>query len=113
MYYSRSEDGEIRTLEYVFHDREGDRIHGTIRNFFIAKFKDSMKEGEVYAIGNFVVAYDGKKYKTTPNKFKILFMPKTQITEHDDPEFLNDLYKFRSFESVLTANILDETEMFG
>ncbi|CAH9092937.1 unnamed protein product [Cuscuta europaea] len=97
MYYSRSEEGEIRSLECVFHSKEGDRIHGTIRSFLIAQYKDAMKEGEVYAIDNFVVAIDGKKYKTTTNKYKIIFLPKSHIRVHDEPGFLNEVYQFKSF----------------
>ncbi|CAH9077798.1 unnamed protein product [Cuscuta epithymum] len=59
-----------------------------------------------------MVATDGKDYKTTTNKYKIIFFKKTKVFEFEDATFPNEVYKFRQFETILSTKILNEKEMF-
>ncbi|CAH9142596.1 unnamed protein product [Cuscuta epithymum] len=112
MYENVSDEGAVRGLECVFHDRELQRIHATIKSFHTPQFKDVLKEGLLYKIRHFMVATDGKDYKTTTNKYKIIFFKKTKVFEFEDATFPNEVYKFRQFETILSTKILNEKEMF-
>ncbi|KAH6778882.1 hypothetical protein C2S52_010119 [Perilla frutescens var. hirtella] len=59
------ENSNAFSLECIFHDREGQRIHMTIPKTNIEKFKDRLIEGNVYAIIDFVIGLNVMKYKTT------------------------------------------------
>ncbi|KAH6831549.1 hypothetical protein C2S53_015075 [Perilla frutescens var. hirtella] len=70
---------ETKTYECVFHDSEGDRIHGTIQNTLIPTFKPLLEEGCLYGIKNFIVTQNANKYKTTENKYRIIFLKRTWV----------------------------------
>ncbi|CAH9077545.1 unnamed protein product [Cuscuta europaea] len=112
VYDNISDTGDIRGLECVFHDNEGARIHATIRIAQMAKYRQILKERCLYVVRHFIVANDGKKCKTTDNKFKMIFYEKTEVINYDDDAFPNHVYKFKRFESLLNVRIINETELF-
>ncbi|KAL2456263.1 Nucleic acid-binding [Abeliophyllum distichum] len=72
------------SLEFVCHNKEGERIHASIKQSLINTFKPLLKEGAVYLIRHFIVGVNNLKYKTTGHKYKINFMTKTHIYESGD-----------------------------
>ncbi|CAH9087315.1 unnamed protein product [Cuscuta epithymum] len=100
------------TLECIFHDSEGDRIHATIRKERIAAFKDKLKEGDLYSVRNFVVAPNTMKYKTTTNRFKIMFNFKTTVVNFPDDDFPKAMYAFRPFYEMGIPDQVDLRQLF-
>ncbi|CAH9133645.1 unnamed protein product, partial [Cuscuta epithymum] len=78
----------------------------------MAKYRQLLKERSLYAVRRFIVAIDGKKCRTTDNKFKMIFYEKTEVIYYEDDAFPNHVYKFKGFESLLNARIIDESELF-
>ncbi|KZV17224.1 Replication protein A 70 kDa DNA-binding subunit [Dorcoceras hygrometricum] len=114
------------TLECVLHDKEGDRIHASIKKPVLdsgdhihASIKkpvlDSvrpiLKEGHLFAIKNIIVAENRMKYKTTASKYKINFITKTHVCEIFDDSFPSMMFDFKSFTNVKNAEI-EETMLF-
>ncbi|CAH9078657.1 unnamed protein product, partial [Cuscuta europaea] len=110
VYENISDTGDVRGLECVFHDKEGARIHATIRLSQLAKYRQLLTERCLYDVHHFIVAIDEKKCRTTDNKFKMIFYEKTEVIYYEDDAFPNHVYKFKRFESLLNARIIDESE---
>ncbi|KAH6800716.1 hypothetical protein C2S52_001180 [Perilla frutescens var. hirtella] len=70
---------ETKTYECVFHDSKGDHIHGTIQNTLIPTFKPLLEEGFLCGIKKFIVTQNSNKYKTTENKYRIIFLQRTRV----------------------------------
>ncbi|CAH9096547.1 unnamed protein product, partial [Cuscuta europaea] len=92
------------TLECIFHDSEGDRVHATIRRERVMHFKESLKEGQLYSVRNFIVAPNDMKYKTTTLAYKILFNHKTMAVDIIDGNFPTFLFNFKPFVKLAYAN---------
>ncbi|KAM7519838.1 hypothetical protein LguiB_018800 [Lonicera macranthoides] len=100
------------TIEMVFVDSQGGRIHATIKKSLLQSFKTLIREGQLYVIRNFVVGYNNLKYKTTSHKYKLNFMPRTNVVNVVDESFPSHNYTFRSFVDISSASDLDENELF-
>ncbi|KZV23276.1 hypothetical protein F511_02177 [Dorcoceras hygrometricum] len=100
------------TLECVLHDKEGDRIHASVKKPVLDRVKPILKEGHLFAIKNIIVAENRMKYKTTASKYKINFITKTHVCEIFDDSFPSMMFDFKSFTNVKNAEI-DETMLFG
>ncbi|XP_073049428.1 uncharacterized protein [Primulina eburnea] len=103
------------SLECVFHDREGDRIHGSIKkDEVMQRLKPILREGHIFAIKNMVVAKNGMTFKTIKNKYKIIFIANTHVCEIFEDTFPNLMYEFKSFPALSTASdVVDDTTLFG
>ena len=53
------------------------------------------------------------KYKTTSHKYKLNFMPRTNVVNVVDESFPAHNYTFRSFADISRASDIDENELFG
>ncbi|XP_057789627.1 uncharacterized protein LOC131006496 [Salvia miltiorrhiza] len=91
---------EIGTLECVFHDKEGSRIHATIQNLQIENFKNLLHEGNVYAVMKYIVGNNNMRTKTTTNRLKILIYKDTRIAELVDDGFPTHVLNLKSFEEI-------------
>ncbi|KAK2433546.1 replication factor A protein [Trifolium repens] len=67
------------SMEMVFMDKNGDRIHGTVRRTLIYKFENEIKEGGVYTLSNFGIAANVGEYRTTRHQFKLNFQYATKV----------------------------------
>ncbi|KZV25510.1 replication protein A 70 kDa DNA-binding subunit B-like [Dorcoceras hygrometricum] len=99
------------TLECVFHDKEGDRIHASVKKPVLDKVRHILKDGHLFAIKNIIVAENRMKYKTTTSKYKINFITKTHVCEIFDDSFPSIMFDFKSFNDVKNAEI-EETMLF-
>ncbi|CAH9123139.1 unnamed protein product [Cuscuta epithymum] len=101
----------INTMECVFHDQEGNRVHATIRRERLGAFKERIKEGNVYILRNFVVTPNSMKYRTTNCAFNIIFNHRTTLVDNN-VEFPRMMFNFKPFLDLQYANQVDLTEMF-
>ncbi|XP_027941121.1 uncharacterized protein LOC114194915 [Vigna unguiculata] len=67
-------------MEFVIQDKEGSKIHASIRRTLIYKFQNEISEGHVYAIQNFSVAPNSGIYRTTHHPYKINFQFGTKVS---------------------------------
>ncbi|XP_073158107.1 replication protein A 70 kDa DNA-binding subunit B-like [Henckelia pumila] len=100
------------TLECIFHDKEGSRIHATIKDGILEKVKPILKEGHLYAVKNVIVAENMLKYKTTKNEYKINFFSKTNICEIFDDDFPSIMFQFKSFKDLKNEYVIDQTKFY-
>ncbi|KAH6802590.1 hypothetical protein C2S51_034036 [Perilla frutescens var. frutescens] len=100
------------SMECVFHDREGTRIHVTIPKANVEKFKHRLIEGNVYVLIDFVIGINVMKYKTTASLYKIIIFNQSRLFEvfHDD--FPNLLYEMKPFVDVANMEQLGDAHMF-
>ncbi|VFQ67582.1 unnamed protein product [Cuscuta campestris] len=71
-----------KTMNVVFHEKEGCRIHAQIKECHIDMYKDYIKEGEVYVLMNVLVVKNYLPYKTTKHPYMLQFMTKTPCKKH-------------------------------
>ncbi|XP_027905618.1 ATP-dependent DNA helicase PIF1-like [Vigna unguiculata] len=68
------------SMELVIQDKEGSKIHASIRRTLIYIFQTEISEGHVYAIQNFSVAPNSGIYRTTHHPYKINFQFGTKVS---------------------------------
>ncbi|KAH6767579.1 hypothetical protein C2S52_018562 [Perilla frutescens var. hirtella] len=101
------------SMECIFHDREGVRIHVTIPKASVDKFKQRLIEGNVYALIDFVVGINVMKYKTTGRLDKIIVFKKTRIFQVFHAEFMQQPYEIKTFNDIANMQNIRDAAMFG
>ncbi|XP_048613407.1 uncharacterized protein LOC111209579 [Brassica napus] len=93
------------TIEMVFVDKEGTRIHASVGEQLIKKFDDKLCEGDAIVVQLFKV-YDAiDEYRTTPHPYKIGFFQTTFVGKADDfPSAVPKKY-FADFSDILGGNL--------
>ncbi|KAL0815899.1 hypothetical protein Bca101_072343 [Brassica carinata] len=93
------------TIEMVFVDKEGTRIHASVGEQLIKKFDDKLCEGDAIVVQLFKV-YDAiDEYRTTPHPYKIGFFQTTFVGKADDfPSAVPKNY-FADFSDILGGNL--------
>ncbi|KAH6793922.1 hypothetical protein C2S52_004399 [Perilla frutescens var. hirtella] len=102
----------ISSLECVFHDLEGNRIHAHIKQPFIKKNQAMLSEGSIYALKDFMLADNNLKFKTSAAEFKIRFITKTKVCEVFDDDFPNFMFSFKPFNQLIGVETIDEGHLF-
>ncbi|KAL8533720.1 hypothetical protein ACS0TY_009930 [Phlomoides rotata] len=96
-------------VECILHDREGYQIHGTIKKDLSESFRPLFQEGKLYAIKYFVVTNNSMCYKTTSNKYKIVFRSISNIVEITKCGFPIIMYDFKKFSEISNVDNIDLT----
>ncbi|XP_048624132.1 uncharacterized protein LOC111200920 [Brassica napus] len=93
------------TIEMVFVDKEGTRIHASVGEQLIKKFDDKLREGDAIVVQLFKV-YDAiGEYRTTPHPYKIGFFQTIFVGKADDfPSAVPKNY-FADFSDILGGNL--------
>ncbi|CAH8252309.1 unnamed protein product [Arabidopsis lyrata] len=93
-------------IEMVLIDEKGTRMHATVEDKLMNKFKSDLKEDQSILVDTFQLVNNGFEYKTSPHSFKISFFRTTSVTICDD--FPNDVPEkyFVDFLKIL-AGVLD------
>ncbi|KAL6524104.1 hypothetical protein OROMI_031199 [Orobanche minor] len=91
---------EIASFEFIFEDKEGDRVHASARGHAINFLKAKPVEGHLYALKDFVVLENRSKFKTTAHPYKINFLRKTKMEEIFDEKFPEIIYNLKSFNQL-------------
>ncbi|CAH9086632.1 unnamed protein product [Cuscuta epithymum] len=55
VYREPAHDGFPPSLEVIFHNAEGSKIHAHVPDQFVAKFHALFREGHIFAVKNFMV----------------------------------------------------------
>ncbi|CAH9093254.1 unnamed protein product [Cuscuta epithymum] len=97
------------SLQCIFHDAEGTKIHAHIAKSEVAKFEHLFREGNVYAIRKVLVLDNYMKFKTTRNAFKLLFVNRTDAFEISNINFPMRMFDFTSIAALKDAEVIDET----
>ncbi|KAL6583461.1 hypothetical protein OROMI_005539 [Orobanche minor] len=91
---------EVASFEFIFQDKEGDRVHASARGHAMNLFKVKPVEGHLYAFKDFVVLENRSKFKTTAHPYKINFLRKTKMEEIFDEKFPETIYNLKSFNQL-------------
>ncbi|KAH6783433.1 hypothetical protein C2S52_008392 [Perilla frutescens var. hirtella] len=91
---------------------KGDRIHRTIQNTLILTFKPLLEEGCLYGIKKFIVTQNDNKYKTTENKYRIIFLQRTRVCKLFHDAFPRRVYTFKSFEVIKSMENIYDARLF-
>ncbi|XP_056860042.1 uncharacterized protein LOC108821854 [Raphanus sativus] len=67
------------TIEIVFVDARGDKIHGTVKKEEVGQFRDLLKQGQTKVLINFTVTNTGGSYRSTKHLYKVVFLPTTRV----------------------------------
>lgn len=70
---------QANSLEMIFVDEKGCRIHATVRKQLLYLFQDKIVEGEVYKMAYFGVVPNLGSYRSTVHDYKLVFQMKTKI----------------------------------
>ncbi|XP_068477222.1 uncharacterized protein [Phaseolus vulgaris] len=71
------------SMEMVIQDKDGDRIHVSVRRTLIYKFQNDIFEDKVYSFNFFSVSTNSGSYRTTCHQYKINFQFGTKVTSID------------------------------
>ncbi|KAL6546720.1 hypothetical protein OROMI_022441 [Orobanche minor] len=88
---------DIKTIECIFHDETGDRIHAQIKKTWVPKHKHILEEGKLYRMSKFLVALNDMPYPTTDAPFMINIFGSTLIYEDPKEDFPNLRFVLKSF----------------
>ncbi|XP_056848866.1 uncharacterized protein LOC130499007 [Raphanus sativus] len=93
------------TIEMVFADREGTRIHASVGEQLIKKYGEKLHEGDAIVVQLFNVFDAIGEYRTTPHLYKIGFYPTTFVGKAlDFPSEIPEK-NFADFTDILEGKI--------
>ncbi|KAL3628673.1 hypothetical protein CASFOL_027719 [Castilleja foliolosa] len=105
---------EVGSMELVIHDKEGVRIHATMKpNIYeklTEKMEKEMQEGSVYIIKNFLVIDNTTSFRTTHHNHKLKFFRNTTMSLTDE-EFPSHMYNFTPLDQLQVDNLIDEVHL--
>ncbi|KAL3654632.1 hypothetical protein CASFOL_001617 [Castilleja foliolosa] len=113
--FYRGANSSNKSLEIVFHDIEGGRITGVVKNSHLASLDHKIVQGRVYGIrgNNYYVENNTGKYLTTLHKFRIVLHGLTKLVEIPEESFFPDfMFDFRNFITLADPDTIDETQLF-
>ncbi|KAF2595712.1 hypothetical protein F2Q68_00011091 [Brassica cretica] len=67
------------TIEMVFVDSRGDKIHGTVKKDEVGQFTHVLQQGQTKVQINFTVTHSSGSYWTTKHPYKVVFLPTTRV----------------------------------
>ncbi|CAF2133673.1 unnamed protein product [Brassica napus] len=67
------------TIEMVFVDSRGDKIHGTVKKDEVGQFAHVLHQGQTKLLINFTVTHSSGSYRTTKHPYKVVFLPTTRV----------------------------------
>ncbi|CAH9134581.1 unnamed protein product [Cuscuta epithymum] len=108
VYREPAHDCFPESLEVVFHDEEGSRMHAHIPDQFINKFIGIFKEGRVFAVKNFMVEENYMFFKTSTSAYRLCFFNKSAAFEIRGVPFPIRTFSLVSFASLQAQDNLDE-----
>ncbi|KAL3619716.1 hypothetical protein CASFOL_034628 [Castilleja foliolosa] len=112
-FYRTGAGRDNRSLEIVFHDSEGGRITGIVKQLNLKFFDNRFTQGRVYSIKGYYVENNIGKFLTTLAKFRIVIHAKTWLIEMPQECFFPDyMFDFRNFGTLVDVDKVDETLLF-
>ncbi|KAM3204246.1 hypothetical protein P3L10_027655 [Capsicum annuum] len=93
----RDKSNFLLSIELVLQDEKGERIHATIPQSVVHRFREEKKCNKINGIVSyefFFLEPNNMHYKTTAHKFKLEFTPKTIVVDTTDPAFGLNIFNF-------------------
>ncbi|KAL3616591.1 hypothetical protein CASFOL_039981 [Castilleja foliolosa] len=101
------------TLEVIFHDKEGGRITGVVKQINMRLYQNRFIEGRVYGVRSYYIENNTGRFRTTLAQFKLVFHAKTLLIEFPEEHFFpNYMFDFRDYATLVDVNKVDETLLF-
>ncbi|KAL3618598.1 hypothetical protein CASFOL_037680 [Castilleja foliolosa] len=101
------------TLEVIFHDKEGGRITGVVKQINMRLYENRFIEGRVYGVRSYYIENNRGRFRTTLAQFKLVFHAKTLLIEFPEEHFFpNYMLDFRDYATLVDINKVDETLLF-
>ncbi|XP_019197917.1 PREDICTED: uncharacterized protein LOC109191718 [Ipomoea nil] len=108
---SRGGGNTIKSMECLLHDDQGDYIHANIQNTDVRKYKEVIKEGQLYEIKKFYAVTNYYMYKITRHKYMLKFNYKTEAKVINSKGFPMHMFRLTSFVSLKDPNEVNEKEL--
>ncbi|CAH9119160.1 unnamed protein product [Cuscuta epithymum] len=108
VYREPAHDCFPESMEVVFHDEEGYRMHAHIPDQFVNKFIGIFKEGRLFAVKNFMVEENYMFFKTSTSAYRLRFFNKSAAFEIKGVPFPIRTYSLVSFASLQAQDTIDE-----
>ncbi|CAH9116332.1 unnamed protein product [Cuscuta europaea] len=108
VYREPAHDCFPESLEIVFHDEEGSKMHAHIPDQYINTFIGIFKEGRVFAVKNIMVEENYMFFKTTTSAYRLCFFNKSAAFEIKGVPFLSRTFSLVSFASLQALDTIDE-----
>ncbi|CAH9101096.1 unnamed protein product [Cuscuta europaea] len=108
VYREPAHDCFPESLEIVFHDEEGSKMHAHIQDQYINRFIGIFKECRVFAVKNFMVEENYMFFKTTTSAYRLSFFNKTAAFEIRDFPFPLRTFSLVSFATLKALGTIDE-----
>ncbi|MED6140838.1 hypothetical protein PIB30_097287 [Stylosanthes scabra] len=100
------------TLEMVLQDFEGVRVRASVPKALVNRWVGVIKEFKMYQMSFFSVVEKKHYIRFTNTRYTLLFSHMTQVVPVQEPSFPLDVFNFKSFPDLLSAEQVDESEMF-
>ncbi|XP_057445901.1 replication protein A 70 kDa DNA-binding subunit B-like [Lotus japonicus] len=100
------------SMELVFMDAKGCKIHATVRKSLLYRFQPLITEGRVYQISYFSVGENGGEFRTTMHTYKINFEMHTTVRLATNTLITMSPYSFTPL-SDIRFNVLDSSYLTG
>ncbi|CAH9110022.1 unnamed protein product [Cuscuta europaea] len=113
VYREPAHDCFPESLEVVFHDEEGSKMHADILDQYINMFNGLFKEGRVSAVKNFMVEENYMFFKTTTSAYRLRFFSKSVAFEIKGVPFLARTFSLVTFASLKAMDAIDEKYGIG
>uniref|UniRef100_A0A1J3CYL5 Replication protein A 70 kDa DNA-binding subunit C n=1 Tax=Noccaea caerulescens TaxID=107243 RepID=A0A1J3CYL5_NOCCA len=93
------------TIEMVFIDSEGDKIHASVKKELVNQFDQFLIEGDSRIFINFAVSHATGSYRTTHHAYKIGFLSTTRVRQCEAlPAELNG-FEPTNYQDLLEGNL--------
>ncbi|XP_057792171.1 uncharacterized protein LOC131009002 [Salvia miltiorrhiza] len=103
---------DIMSLECIFHDAEGSKIHASFGRAVLRTIAVNISEGNCYVMQKFYTRPNHMRYKTTNHAFRLTMTQKTQIYQVIDDEFPFHMFSLKPFPEISTIENLHDEALF-
>ncbi|MED6127041.1 hypothetical protein PIB30_084303 [Stylosanthes scabra] len=104
---------EVNSIEMVLQDIKGSRIQATIPQLGFTRHGSSVEEFKMYVISNFIVVDKKLKTRAAENKWTLTFSNRTTVEPVEEPTFPLQPFRFHNIAELLTADVLDDSNLIG
>ncbi|GJZ48942.1 uncharacterized protein Tco_0603132 [Tanacetum coccineum] len=97
----------IENMECILIDKEGSRIHASVKSQFLNIFERLLSEGSTVYLSTFGIAEYQGKTKYTDHRYKINFYRNTVVKQCTTFEQIENAFQFVDFKKILKNHIVD------
>ncbi|QHO57364.1 hypothetical protein HN51_011953 [Arachis hypogaea] len=109
---SKFNEKEIGSIEMILQDSKGERGHASIPKSIVKKWSGVFQVFQMYIIKNFIVVDNKTIKKPTPYRWILTFSHRTEVNHFMNPTFPLDAFVFKTIPELLTAEKIENSELF-